>query len=537
MKIALYGMPCAGKTTMLSKVKNAKIINGSDTLNSMANGSFKNLSEAEKNELRIKYIEYLKTLKEELVISDGHYSFLNKVVFTEHDAQAYDAFIYLYCDPKALKERYALSEKNEAFARLSIKKIEKWQAFEIEGLRAECHKNEKDFYVIGKEATENDFEELLEAILNGYSPYAHAKEIVKKITAKFNSPCKISLVDGDKTLIVQDSFRVCSNGCKTKVFDGNFYTGYQSIAFAKELNGFDYNYDLISQIELNKEIFEMIKNEPYFVISAGDTRLWKRLGERFGLENVIANPLISADTKYFVAKLLKKAGYTITAFGDCKTDIYMLREANTGFLCIGEKLSRSLINESTKGLRLIYNKEMVVLSEIYKQELENDIAVCKSDSGINGNELAAAHYSLGQKMGKEIGKIIPKNDTLLLALERGGRFFADGLYLSFGGTLQPYNPSCQDLPQIDSSTIVIVDSVINTGKSLLGLIEKVKVMSPNIEIIIATNVICQRAIPLFSDYKLYAVRVSNNSFVGKNQAEQKGDTGPDTADRLFNLIK
>lgn len=42
---------------------------------------------------------------------------------------------------------------------------------------------------------------------------------------------------------------------------------------------------------------------------------------------------------------------------------------------------------------------------------------------------------------------------------------------------------------------------------------------------------------LFKDYLVFATRLSKNSFVGVNQSKQTGKTGPDTADRLFNLIK
>ena len=52
----------------------------------------------------------------------------------------------------------------------------------------------------------------------------------------------------------------------------------------------------------------------------------------------------------------------------------------------------------------------------------------------------------------------------------------------------------------------------------------------------ATNVIQQQVLSKFNDYRLFAIRASSNSFVGKNQAVQTGKTGPDTADRLFNLI-
>lgn len=55
--------------------------------------------------------------------------------------------------------------------------------------------------------------------------------------------------------------------------------------------------------------------------------------------------------------------------------------------------------------------------------------------------------------------------------------------------------------------------------------------------IIAANVIQNEAVELFKDYLVFATRLSKNSFVGVNQSKQTGKTGPDTADRLFNLIK
>ena len=105
MRIALYGLPCAGKTTILSSLEDVRIVNGSAELNKMSNGSFKTLSEEQKNRLRIEYIKFLMSLTDELVISDGHYSFLDNVVFTEDDAKAYDVFIYLFCSAETLLSR------------------------------------------------------------------------------------------------------------------------------------------------------------------------------------------------------------------------------------------------------------------------------------------------------------------------------------------------------------------------------------------------------------------------------------------------
>lgn len=47
----------------------------------------------------------------------------------------------------------------------------------------------------------------------------------------------------------------------------------------------------------------------------------------------------------------------------------------------------------------------------------------------------------------------------------------------------------------------------------------------------------EEALSKFKDHTLFAVRVSANKFVGKRQKKQVGNSGPDTADRLFNLIE
>ena len=539
MRIALYGLPCAGKTTILSSLDDVCIVNGSAELNKMSNGCFKSLSEEEKNRLRIEYIRYLKSIEDEVVISDGHYSFLDNVVFTEDDAQAYDVFIYLYCSADTLLDRYSASEKNKKYAELSMTRIEHWQSFEIEHLRSECHRNDKDFYIInGEEITPEQFADFIEKIKGGYSSYKLAEELVCKIRSTYPEPCRLSLVDGDKTLIIQDSFRVCSNGYKTKTFDGDFYTGYQSLVFAAEEKNVNYDFSLLHRIEVNKHVYTRIQNDPYFVISAGITKLWEELAKIHGFRNVIADPLISADTKFYIVKMLKQLGYTVVAYGDSKNDLYMLHAADEGFLCTASSLSRSLRGADTRNLRLLYDKSPIILDHLFNaSEIKEEVAICKSNSGINGSRLAAAHFSLGKKIGTEISKVIPSDDAAVLVLERGGRFFGDGVYMNFGGRFFPYNPSKEPLPSIDASVIVIVDSVINTGKSLLEVVNQLRIANPLSEIIIVSNVIQEKAVPILQDYKVFTVRISSNSFKGKNQATQIGNTGPDTADRLFNLIK
>ena len=85
MKIAMYGMPCAGKSTIMSRINNARVINGSQELNRISGGSFASLSEEEKRTIRIEYTDFIRQLDDEMVISDGHYSFLENVAFTDSD--------------------------------------------------------------------------------------------------------------------------------------------------------------------------------------------------------------------------------------------------------------------------------------------------------------------------------------------------------------------------------------------------------------------------------------------------------------------
>ena len=110
-------------------------------------------------------------------------------------------------------------------------------------------------------------------------------------------------------------------------------------------------------------------------------------------------------------------------------------------------------------------------------------------------------------------------------------------YMGAGGIFYSMNPKQDDAPVINTERVVIVDSVINTGKSIMRIIDELKNHNPGIDVIIAANVIQNEAVELFKDYLVFATRLSKNSFVGVNQSKQTGKTGPDTADRLFNLIK
>lgn len=160
------------------------------------------------------------------------------------------------------------------------------------------------------------------------------------------------------------------------------------------------------------------------------------------------------------------------------------------------------------------------------EEINNLIAITKSDSGISGPELVKAHIKLGKALGSQITGLVPE-DTTIVAMLRGGIFFAEGMYFAMGCKFQTYDPKHEQFVRPKTKNVILVDSVINTGKTLL------EILDPDMKV--ACCVINEQAVSVFNDF-LYTVRVSKNSFVGKNVKKQEGKVGPDTTMRLFNQL-
>ena len=160
------------------------------------------------------------------------------------------------------------------------------------------------------------------------------------------------------------------------------------------------------------------------------------------------------------------------------------------------------------------------------EEVNRLIAITKSDSGISGPELAKAHIALGEQLGTAFIDLNPE-ETTIVAMLRGGLFFAEGLYFKLGYKFQVYNPKMDTFVRPETKNVILVDSVINTGKTISKILEP--------DMYVACCVINQMAVPYF-EKQLYTVRVSKNSFVGAEVSKQSGNKGPDTTMRLFNLI-
>ena len=531
MRIALYGLPCAGKTSLLQSINFIKVINGSEELKKYS-GSI--------SEKRNKLLLWLDSNENKHYFIDGHFQFIKngkvEKVFTNED-KIFDVFMYLYQEPSVILDRILKSEKNQKYLPATIESISTWQNDEISKLREICHKSNKDFYIIDdcKNGYAN-FIPFCKDVLNGFSNLEFARKICDEIN--FESK-QVTLLDGDKTITKVDTSKALLN-FTTNIFDNNFYTGYQFWIQDKII---DKNFDKekiridAESLEINLPLVKSVKNQ--IIISSGLSEIWNDiLGKKLGIKTY-AGKNISAETKYFLTKFLKQKGYEVISYGDSKNDLYMLKESDRGILIINKHLSRSLKVDEVQDLDIFncnhhFLNEESCDDEEYKK-ISECIEITKSDSGINGNKLAYAHFELGKKLAKYFYELNPRESTII-SFERSGHFLADGIFMNFDARLVTYNPKLQDFPKIQTKNVILVDGVINNGNTIFKAIEKLQEQNIRINIFIATNVINKESLIKFCSFNLVAVRSSSNKFTGANVKKQIGNLGPDTSNRLFNFI-
>lgn len=349
MRLGLYGLPAAGKTYILDRINGIKVFHGSDMLFDI-NKDFYHMDEKGKKAVRKELANSL--LKENNFIMDGHYSFGDNVVFTKEDGKLYDAFLYLYIEPRVLKSRMEKSSKNIKCLKFDI---EKWQNTEIEKLREYCHEHNKDFYVIDNQDLGyfDDIDTVLKfiyAVSDGFSCVNFAKEAANDILSMLDFT-DITITDGDRTLIREDSSSLI--GYKTNIFDGNFYTGFQS--FVHHANMMKYTNASkklpISEITYNDFVLKHMDNG--FILTSGQPDIWKNISEKIKRLVFFGNQM-SADTKFFITKFLQ-GNRKVRAFGDSMNDYFMLKRADEAFLIAkptGE-LSSSLKNRNLEGIQIV----------------------------------------------------------------------------------------------------------------------------------------------------------------------------------------
>ena len=349
MRLGLYGLPAAGKTYILDRINGIKVFHGSDMLFDI-NKDFYHMDEKGKKAVRKELANSL--LKENNFIMDGHYSFGDNVVFTKEDGKLYDAFLYLYIELRVLKSRMEKSSKNIKCLKFDI---EKWQNTEIEKLREYCHEHNKDFYVIDNQDLGyfDDIDTVLKfiyAVSDGFSCVNFAKKTADNILTMLDH-ADIILTDGDRTLIREDSSSLI--GYKTHIFDGNFYTGFQSFVHHENMMKYTNASKKLNIPECTYNDFVLKHMDNGFILTSGQPDIWKNISEKIKRPVFFGNQM-SADTKFFITKFLQK-NRKVRAFGDSMNDYFMLKRADEAFLIAkptGE-ISSSLKNRNLEGIQIV----------------------------------------------------------------------------------------------------------------------------------------------------------------------------------------
>lgn len=561
-------------------------INGSTTLKNLSlkryNKAFNNLSELEKNTIRKDFVEYANEVEKEhgSIIVDGHYAFykenmtFNKV-FTEYDLNFYDYYFYLDTDAIDIFYRMRMSDGEKKNDILTEEDIIKWKNYEIVNMSEELLSVDKELHVIKYteeriESSDNKSMNLtisyvLGSIMFEYDSKYRADKILQGINLKnYNS---VILVDCDKTLSYEDTtleilkMKGIDDSTLKDIYLYDRYTNYQALKALqfycnnKVFNDVDLD-TLVDRIHLNEDLIKDLKTKKYsriIAITAGNHEVWDYILKKVNLDAIVLNGdmIMSKYIKYYTLKKLQEMGKYVIAVGDSMLDSLMLRFANKSYIISNKGKRESIQNLlicNPQIHQLSYSKflyenitindsidSIICISDI-TNEIANNISICKSDSGITGKLLRNAHYSLGIELAKLIQKDYPNKKFAVVIMMRSGLCFGQGIADFFDCPELFYEDSnskkfddefyCNSLYK--DRIIILVDGVINSGKSMREIIAKMN----GYKTIIATNVISSK---FNVDYihPIYATRISGRSFVGAKQQIISNGKGPDTSDRLF----
>jgi uracil phosphoribosyltransferase/phosphoserine phosphatase len=135
-----------------------------------------------------------------------------------------------------------------------------------------------------------------------------------------------------------------------------------------------------------------------------------------------------------------------------------------------------------------------------------------------------------------------ENRTTIVALMRGGEPMADGVNQALPSAIflhakRPHDVTAQHIK--GQWTVVLVDSVVNSGKSMVEFVQRIRSLDPTIAIVAVAGVVQVESLSPDSTFgqaletdralSLVALRLSENRFQGRG--------GTDTGNRLFNTTQ
>ncbi|CAI0654847.1 unnamed protein product [Colletotrichum noveboracense] len=336
---------------------------------------------------------------------------------------------------------------------------------------------------------------------------------------------------------------------------------------------------------------EKKSNMGVVVVSCGIRRVWEKILAREGLSSVtiigggriadgyVVTPEVKAAV---VSRLQHHHNLYVYAFGDSPMDLPMLKAADEAIVVVGDERLRSksmdeallkvitedglrakqMLMPRTSGMRLSSSLLPVLqldaqqtVAEFTKtpQHLRIFHATEKAaakllmtptrDASVAGTSLRAAHQDVGRYLAIEfladtlgVEELLGEESTAIIALMRGGEPMALGVSEVFARAMFFHAKQPEDIHEkalAGKKTVILVDSVVNSGKSIEDFVRHLQAMDATLRIVVVAGVVQKEALanvmkPLgkTADLSLVALRLSENKYVGQG--------GTDTGNRLFN---
>lgn len=652
--VGLYGIPGAGKTYLLSKLRlelqneNILFYEGTEVIASVCPGgldNFNHLSEEVKAHLRGVAINTVRQgclEKDKDAVVVGHYMFWpesepnGRSVCTPEDLKTYTHILYLSTPVQRIAE-YRAKEDTRRRLKASVEHLQKWQIAEGTQLRQLCLEHGILFMLLNPHLLHH---EKVAAVIRDFQIHTEihntnlAKARLDEIMAKKSSQIETVLfLDSDKTLTTHDSGRLFwekehpqlrlkgSSTPLTDVFGSSLaysYTAFRQATMVFEARDdpeFDRTCTKVAEsIKMYPEFLFLLHeaaNTPHvkaIIVTCGLRLVWTKVLELEGLSDSVDvigggrlkdGLVVTAAVKgALVDSLHETIKACVWAFGDSPLDIEMLKRADKAVLVTGPEHTRS--NSMDKVLKTALNNKELTLQQVL---LPSDVpprdpsriplmeltAQCTlkailsrrfqvfhateknaakilmtrmRDSSVVGPALRDAHWEAGKYLAIEfisdiIGieefqirhvqshsvaghRLLHEDKTLIMALMRGGEAMAFGISSVFplASFLHAVDPTMLREKHLqDRKTVLLVDSVVNSGKSVFEWIKAIRNINESVRILVVAGVIYESTVSPESIARnlgvppaasFVALRLSKNQF--------KGSGVTDTGNRLFNTV-
>ncbi|KAF2832348.1 hypothetical protein CC86DRAFT_340779 [Ophiobolus disseminans] len=334
------------------------------------------------------------------------------------------------------------------------------------------------------------------------------------------------------------------------------------------------------------------------VVTCGLRRVWESVLKRNNLSHVSVigggrladGYVVTGEVKGHIVDKLHDKKLRVLAFGDSPLDIDMLAKANQAFVVVGDKASRSksmdeaLATATVKGLsahQVILPATAEPRANLARLDLDDDaikfllrrsfihatpknarklLQTPTRDSKVASHDLRKAHERMGFYLATEYVsavldveeyaiphvqggntdgyRYLNEASTLIVPLMRGGEPMAFGVSKALKLASFAHARAYSDIKKglLDGKqTIILVDSVINSGKSIMEFMTPLRAKYPDVRVVVMAGVVQANAVidtalgeqlDIDANFTLVALRKSDNAF--------KGSGVTDTGDRLFN---